>query len=255
MITPKAVKIFSHLMSILCKTFLEIKGNIHLESYNQYFELKEKKGKFVFDKSKALMPWLREWAETELKDKEIDFEFNDEKGKVLFTQYKQDKQKARSRFLSSFPELYCVVKFKKPLHELVLDSANYYSSLSEYFSKPANENESFFKLVKMDNTFLTANWAKRIIQLAEYNSDSEFFINLSNALQTDGFRKDIKPIEYGLAVILLWYLGGKKLTYEKFQYELINLGYNDYEEFQDLGNFKKFVNRLGIRKYRKVRRK
>lgn len=240
---------FKVTMEYLSKTFPKIKGNLHLQHYESYFELEKKHDEFIFDRTKSLIPWLREWARIETR-RAVEEDYKEESGRVVFTvpdKYHMDRVQARSRLSGSIPELYCIARFKKELHKLVLEAANF--AKFPAFGKLHYQNKAFFKLVSMDKSFLTANWALPITRYAEWDSD-----RLTTALKNPGFRTEIHYVHFSIAIILLWYLGGRKLTYRAFQNLLKEQGYSLYE-FTELGSFRKHVNRLGLKKRKKERQK
>jgi len=247
-LSKQGIKLFHRLVNYFGSSFLEIKGNIHLDHYNKYFKLQKKHGNYLIDKKMAILPWLREWAEIELEDRKYDEHVFE--GEVLYRRLDSKYTRARQKIISSYPELYCLINHKKEIYRLIEDSIKFavFSNDMEYW-----KCKSFFKLVEIDKSFVAANWAQDIIKYAEYWSDSRFFHKLSLALQKPGFRENHDVAEYGLAVILLWYLGGRRLKHAEFRDELARLGFDRYEF--ETGTFKSFLNRLGLIKYPKKKRK
>ena len=250
-ISKEALVLHQKLMGYLNGTFPQLQGNFHLESYNRYFELVKTKTGYSLRGLKPLLPWLHEWAETELEPR-VYHESRFEDGTVGYRQLDPKYFKARSRFLSSIPELYCLVTKRKQILDLVKDCLQFAKFSREIdYSKCS----SFFDLVDVDNNFVTANWAIPIIRNAEFYSNTEFFDRLSASLKAPGFRRDLAQVEYGLAVFVLWYLGGKRVTRAKLRDCLIGLGYHLYQTEDEFDAFRAYVRRLGLKKYSKTQHK
>ncbi len=250
-ISQDARILHQRLMVYISDTFSQLHGDLHLGSYNDYFYLIKTKSGYSAKGLKSLLPWLHEWAETELEPR-IYHESKFEDGTVGFRQLAFKYTKARSRFLSSIPELYCLVKKKRQILDLVKECLPFteFSHEIDY-----SRCDSLFDLVDIDNAFVTTNWVNRIIKNAEFYSNKQFFEKLSTSLTTPGFRQNIQEVEYALAVFVLWYLGGKRVTRTVLRDTLVDLGYSYYQTDDEFDAFRAYVRRLGLKKYTKVRHK
>ncbi len=252
-ISQKAINTHNKIMKYIVSSFPQIKGNIHLQHYERYFSLKKRNSMFVIPKGQDALKWLHEWARVELSDIPIIYH-KDVDGRVIFTSLNKEKLiKARQRLINTIPELYCQVIHKTSISELVLSASNFNVNLKNTKRKSQLQNKSYFKLIEIDKSFLRANWAAQIIKEAEFFDGDKFFSKLSNSIKVEGFRYDMHSSIFGLATILLWYLGGKKLSYPNLLDQLNILRYDLYKESPEA--FRKFANRIGLTKYSKVGRK
>ncbi len=246
-IDSKAIKVHSQLMEFVEKTYPAIRGSLLLGHYNNYFELRSVKHRYTLEGLVPTTNWIHEWGEFELEET-IYHGSSTQDGSYRIKWRDPKYALARQRLISSVPELYCLsVKQKEIVHLIELCLPYTAPSLDMDRSKC----KAFFDLVEIDSTFVTANWASTIIRNAEFASNKSFFRKLARALQRPGFRQDMERAKFGLATILLWYLGGKRLKHFKFLEELDKLGYKD--KWNSVTAFPKFLNRLGLRKYAKVR--
>lgn len=234
-------------MEFVEKTFPAIRGNLYLGHYNNYFELRRVEHRYTVEGLVPTTSWIHEWGEFE--SEETIFHGSSTPDGSFKIKWRDPKYAiARQRLISSIPELYCLsVKHREIVHLVELCLPYTGSTLDMDYSKC----RGLFDLVEIDNTFITANWVKTIICKAEFTSDKLFFRKLARALQKPGFRQDLERARFGLATILLWYLGGRRLKHFDFLRELKNLGYKD--KWNSVTAFPKFLNRLGLRKYTKVR--
>lgn len=234
-------------MAYFKDTFFEVRGNLHLRHYNDYMDLPKTIRGYSLTKDHALLENLHEWFDVELsKPRYTESRFE---GKVLHLQLEPVFMKARQRILSILPDVYAVRAYGSSIYSLVGEALKY---VRWHGDCDYSRCDAFFSLIEIDKTFITSNWGSDLVRLAEFHQQKEFFRKMSKAIMVPGFRERFADIEYGLATIMLWHIGGKKITYPKLHKVLWDQGYCYYRDKP--ASFKKFANRLGLKKYRKVGR-
>lgn len=97
--------------------------------------------------------------------------------------------------------------FEQSLYSLIKDAKN-------------GDEESFFKLLRIDRSIIECEWAKKMIRKAQFRADERFFKEMAKAITKSPLENDK---EYSLAIIVLllfWRLGMRKLENEE-QIELL----------------------------------
>lgn len=111
---------------------------------------------------------------------------------------------------------------------------------------------SLMRLIELDKTFLTAQFAQKRIHQAQGMEDREFFQRLSDAVRVDAYREHQREAWLGIACYLLWHLGFErlpKIELYRFLKAKRAMPYDDPE------SFKRMLTRIGLRRYRKVGRR
>lgn len=97
------------------------------------------------------------------------------------------------------------------------------TSLKELFKKAKEgDDESLFKIVKIDKTFFDHKWVRKRINKAAYSGDWNFFESLGKAIKTDPLKHDRRNDKLDKLFIVLkffWNIGLYRLS----EYELHDL--------------------------------
>lgn len=247
-LSPEAKALHGRILKHWASIISELHGDVFFGDYRRYFRLPRSGGKFYVPNELSLLPWLHTWADAALRTMRYGDQFLD--ATLAVRERDARALTMQRRVLGCVPELYTIVVYKKHFHALVRESLRFTRTPS---SLDFSECDAFFTLAEIDKSLLTANWATVIICHAEYYSSHGFFERLGAALTRPGFRDNYRAALDGLAVILLWHLGGRNLTYSRFLGELNELGYcQSYNTA--VASFQKMANRLGLVKYREARR-
>lgn len=153
---------------------------------------------------------MAKWGQIERNEheKEIIKYFESPDGaKFPITQFKESEVRwAREFIISAFYNLCCLASRKKTIEEFI-----FIANQSPVDINPEEINKGFLELIGISNSFLTAEWAKEIIQRAVSNRDSGFFRDLSKCLEKDIAPKSFDTARTWLGTTMLWYLGGKDI--------------------------------------------
>jgi len=117
------------------------------------------------------------------------------------------------------------------------------------------DDESLFRLVELDKVFLTAEFTRERILRAQWGEERQFFRSLSISVAVDSYRqnlyyrRNLHGVRVGIACYLLWFLGFRDLPRD----ELLDfLETHKLAKYEDPYSFYHMLNRIGLRKYRKV---
>jgi len=101
------------------------------------------------------------------------------------------------------------------------------TSLRELFKKAkVGDNESLFKIIKIDKTFFDHKWVRSRINKASYSGDWNFFESLGDAIKEDPLKHDSRSERIDklfMVIRFFWYFGLDRLS----DYELHELLIND----------------------------
>jgi hypothetical protein len=111
------------------------------------------------------------------------------------------------------------------------------------------DDESLFRLIELDKVFLTAAFARERILRAQWGEDWQFFRSLSRSVAIDSYRRNLRAVRVGIACYLLWFLGFRNLPRDQL---LDFLETHKLVKYEDPYSFYHMLNRIGLRKYRKV---
>ena len=105
----------------------------------------------------------------------------------------------RGELFRSVKEIVTLISYKHTAAELVTLAT-------------LGDDTSLMRLIELDKTFLTAQFAQKRIYQAQGMEDRQFFQRLSEAVRVDAYRAHHKEAWLGLACYLLWFLGLRSLA-------------------------------------------
>jgi len=111
--------------------------------------------------------------------------------------------------------LICVLKFGCETRDLIEKARNL-------------DEDAFLKLVKLDSTFLTTDYARKILNRVELRNDTEFKKRLSNALKPNPNFWKIDDRRNIIALWLLSQLGYENRPYSEWSDFLVEHGFENY---------------------------
>ena len=234
---------FEEIWKLFDRKMFQLGGSLFLvEPLENYFTIDFVSG---LDKDRAKLLFhedLTKWGEIEQTDHEKEIidtiEFPDGT-KHSITQFKDPNVRwARKFILTAFYNLCCLAARKITIEELIF-IANTIPN-----TKNSKEiNKAFFELIGISNSFLSAEWARQIIQRAVSNRDTKFFKELSKWLIKDIPSERFITARTWLGTTMLWYLGGKDIPRRDFMivlrdYKLIPKGKDEYSFNAELSKLK-----------------
>lgn len=157
-------------------------------------------------------------------------------GDVLWQMPVRDRPVQRQKLFRSVKEIVAVLIYKHTVGELVTLAA-------------LGDDMSLIRLVELDKTFLTAQFAQKRIRQAQGMEDRDFFKVLSGALLVDAYRENQDEVWLGVACYLLWFLGFERLPKIEL-YTFLKSG--KAMPYRDPESFKRWLTRIGLRRYRKA---
>lgn len=130
-----------------------------------------------------------------------------------------------------------------------ISRVNYKESIHSLYKKAKEgDEESLFKIVKIDKTVMLTEWAKELIKEKQHNADWEFFKKLGKKIAEEPFKGSYPLVKAEIIAKEFWD-ELKEMKYKEIwelfvEKELIAREMN-------LSAFKMFLNRAGLKKYSK----
>lgn len=109
-----------------------------------------------------------------------------------------------------------IILYKKPIFLL-------------YSEAKSGNKDSFFKLIGLDKSIITTEWAKERLWRATIESDDGFFKELGKTLRFDPWTKKRKLIKISSVIFLSYPLGFENLTYMEKANFLEAVGFSENE--------------------------
>lgn len=123
--------------------------------------------------------------------------------------------------LRSYHELLCLAAYRQPIDNLI-------ASLCPDEPGPLvslTQKAALKRLLTLSKAFATADWMRSLNERATSNNDRGFFQAFQQGLSRNLSPKHAAAAEQRMAIMLLWYLGGKDmLTRKDFQWQLLRRG-------------------------------
>ena len=133
-----------------------------------------------------------------------------------------------------------VFNYNVPIHKL-------------YKKAKSGDLEAFYKLIRIDKTAMLDEWAQRLIREKQYRGDWEFFEEMAREIGKKPLRE---PSTFLKPLILANYFWEE--YFEQWSYKEVLEFFKDQELIRkdmDEFTFQKLLNRFGIKKYERGKRK
>jgi hypothetical protein len=143
--------------------------------------------------------------------------------------------------LRSYHELLALTAYRHSIGQLV--AGLFPSDPCPLFS--SSQKAALRRLLTVSKAFASAAWMPGLVEKATANQDKGFFQALQQGLAKELSDKHALASEQRMAIMLLWYLGGKEMpTRKAFQWELLRRGVLSEPMYPE--SFEALLSKLGL---------